>query len=66
VADINNSASIPQAGCITAGLFLQSFVDEDIDWVHVDTYGWNFGDRTGGTEGGEALGFGCGDGLVKD
>lgn len=57
VADINNSASIPQAGCITAGLFLQSFVDDDIDWVHIDTYGWNFGDRTGGTEGGEALGL---------
>lgn len=57
VADINNSASTPQGGCITAGLFLQSFVNPDIDWVHIDTYGWNFGDRTGGTEGGEALGL---------
>lgn len=55
IADISNSGSIPQAGCITAALFLEHFVDENIPWVHIDTYGWNFGDRTGGTEGGEAL-----------
>jgi leucyl aminopeptidase len=55
IADISNSGSIPQAGCITAALFLEHFVDTQIPWVHIDTYGWNFGDRTGGTEGGEAL-----------
>lgn len=55
IADISNSGSIPQAGCITAALFLEHFVDIQIPWVHIDTYGWNFGDRTGGTEGGEAL-----------
>lgn len=55
IADISNTGSIPQAGCITAALFLEHFVDVDIPWVHIDTYGWNFGDRTGGTEGGEAL-----------
>lgn len=57
IADLNNSASIPQAGCITAALFLEHFVNPEISWVHIDTYGWNFGDRTGGTEGGEALGM---------
>lgn len=55
IADLNNSASLPQGGCITAALFLEHFVKPDIPWVHIDTYGWNFGDRTGGTEGGEAL-----------
>ncbi len=55
IADLTNSATIPQGGCITAALFLEHFVKPDISWVHVDTYGWNFGDRTGGTEGGEAL-----------
>ncbi len=55
IADLSNSASLPQAGCITAALFLEHFVDVDIPWVHIDTYGWNFGDRTGGIEGGEAL-----------
>ncbi|MCB1582146.1 MAG: leucyl aminopeptidase family protein [Xanthomonadales bacterium] len=55
IADISNSGSIPQAGCITAALFLEHFVDAEISWVHIDTYGWNFGDRTGGIEGGEAL-----------
>lgn len=57
IADLTNSAKLPQAGCITAALFLEHFVDHEIPWVHVDTYGWNFGDRTGGTEGGEALGM---------
>ncbi|WP_223786941.1 leucyl aminopeptidase family protein [Marinicella meishanensis] len=57
IADISNTGSIPQAGCITAALFLEHFVDANTPWVHVDTYGWNFGDRTGGTEGGEALGM---------
>ncbi len=57
IADITNSATLPQGGCITAALFLEHFVDAETPWVHVDTYGWNFGDRTGGTEGGEALGM---------
>ncbi len=57
IADLTNSSSLPQAGCILAALFLEHFVEADIPWVHVDTYGWNFGDRTGGTEGGEALGM---------
>ncbi len=55
IADLNNSASLPQGGCITAALFLEHFIQPEIAWVHIDTYGWNFGDRTGGTEGGEAL-----------
>jgi len=55
IADLTNSASLPQGGCITAALFLEHFVKPEISWVHIDTYGWNFGDRTGGTEGGEAL-----------
>ncbi len=55
IADLSNTGSIPQGGCITAALFLEHFIKPEISWVHVDTYGWNFGDRTGGTEGGEAL-----------
>ncbi|MFC3195035.1 leucyl aminopeptidase family protein [Marinicella sediminis] len=57
IADLTNSSNLPQAGCILAALFLEHFVDPEIAWVHVDTYGWNFGDRTGGTEGGESLGM---------
>lgn len=55
IADLTNSATLPQGGCITAALFLEHFVEPETSWVHIDTYGWNFGDRTGGTEGGEAL-----------
>ena len=57
IADLTNSATLPQAGCITAALFLEHFVTAETPWVHIDTYGWNFGDRTGGKEGGEALGM---------
>ncbi len=57
IADLTNSASLPLGGCITAALFLEHFIQPEISWVHIDTYGWNFGDRTGGTEGGEALGM---------
>ncbi|MCF6300551.1 MAG: leucyl aminopeptidase family protein [Proteobacteria bacterium] len=55
-ADLSNTGAIAQAGCITAALFLEHFIAKGIPWIHIDTYGWNFGDRTGGKEGGEALG----------
>ncbi len=57
IADHVNSASSSFAGCITAALFLQQFVDPDISWCHFDTYGWNDGDRPGRPAGGEAMGM---------
>jgi leucyl aminopeptidase len=44
VADVVNSASSPQGGAITAGLFLRKFVGQ-VPWSHVDTYMWT--DRAG-------------------
>lgn len=44
VADIYNTSRIPGAGTITAGLFLENFV-EDIPWVHMDIAGTAWLDR---------------------
>lgn len=57
IASHVNSASSGFAGCITAALFLQQFVDQDISWCHFDTYGWNDGERPGRPAGGEAMGM---------
>lgn len=57
IADINNAGKGPFGGCITAALFLEYFVEEDIPWVHIDTFGWNQADRPGRPQGGEALGL---------
>lgn len=57
VADLNNVSSKPMAGAITAALFLQRFVPQDVGWAHLDTYAWNDQTRPGRPEGGEALGL---------
>ncbi len=57
VADLNNSGKSSFGGCITAALFLESFVSPDTPWVHIDTFAWNQADRPGRPAGGEALGL---------
>lgn len=57
VADMANSASNPFAGASVAGLFLDRFVGEGIDWVHFDTFAWNPNPRPGRARGGRGLGL---------
>jgi len=57
VADMNNVASKPMAGAITAALYLQRFVKPQVPWVHLDLYAWNDTTRPGRPEGGEAMGL---------
>ena len=57
IADLNNSAKSSYGGCITAALFLESFVDQNVPWVHIDTFAWNEASRPGRPMGGEALGL---------
>ncbi len=57
IADLNNMGKTPYGGCITAALFLEHFVTEETDWVHIDTFGWNQTARPGRPLGGEALGI---------
>lgn len=54
IADLNNAGSKPFAGSITAALFLESFIEPEIDWVHLDIFGWNDEARPGRPRGGEA------------
>ena len=55
IADINNVSDSGFAGAITAALYLDTFVPEEISWAHIDTYAWNQKNRPGRPEGGEAL-----------
>ena len=55
VADMNNAGSVPQGGAITAALFLESFVEDDIPWAHFDIMAWNRSAQPGKPEGGEAM-----------
>jgi leucyl aminopeptidase len=57
VADMVNSASNPFAGASVAGLFLDRFVGEAIDWVHFDTFAWNPTPKPGRARGGRGLGL---------
>lgn len=57
IADISNTGTSKFAGSVTAALFLDHFVDEGIDWLHLDIYAWNLSDRPGRPAGGEAQGL---------
>ncbi|MDD9900746.1 MAG: leucyl aminopeptidase family protein [Alphaproteobacteria bacterium] len=64
VADIKNSGG-GFAGATTAALFLEKFVDKNIPWVHIDTYGWNPTPRPGRPLGGEAYGIRASFEMIK-
>ena len=57
IADIVNSPSGGFGGAITAALFLESFVAEDVAWAHYDLMAWNVKTQPGRPEGGEAMGL---------
>ncbi|WP_371185494.1 M17 family metallopeptidase [Thalassotalea maritima] len=56
IADMTNCASGPFGGAITAALYLQDFVNEDIDWCHFDIMAFNIRALPGRPKGGEAFG----------
>jgi len=57
IADTNNTHSNGFAGASVAGLFLDKFVGEDIDWAHFDTFAWRPTPKPGRSKGGAALGL---------
>ncbi len=57
VADIGNAADAPLAGAVTAALFLQKFVPDDMPWAHFDTYAWRGTAKPGRPKGGDAFGL---------
>jgi leucyl aminopeptidase len=57
IADIGNSSDAPMAGAVTAALFLQKFVPDEMPWAHFDTFAWRAAAKPGRPKGGDALGL---------
>ncbi len=57
VADLNNAPEGGFAGSVTAALFLEKFVPDDLAWAHFDTFAWMPSAKPGRPKGGEALGL---------
>lgn len=53
IGDIVNTGG-PQAGSVTAALFLEHFVPRNQAWIHIDLFAWNPKAKAGRPEGGEA------------
>ncbi|MEL6487140.1 MAG: leucyl aminopeptidase family protein, partial [Pseudomonadota bacterium] len=57
IADMTNAQSNPYAGASVAGLFLDKFVADGVDWVHFDTFAWCPFPKPGRAKGGTAYGL---------
>jgi len=57
IADLNNTHGNAYAGASVAGLFLDRFVGDDIDWAHFDTFAWRPFAKPGRPKGGAAYGL---------
>jgi len=57
VADLSNISGNAFAGASVAGLFLDRFVGDGIDWAHFDTFAWCPTPRPGRPGGGAACGL---------
>ena len=57
IADINNAHGNAFAGASVAGLFLDKFVGEGLDWAHFDTFAWRPVAKPGRPKGGDAYGL---------
>jgi len=55
IADLNNVGADSYGGAITAALFLQEFLGENIPWLHYDLMAWNLKAKPGKPQGGEAM-----------
>lgn len=66
VADVSSTGDGPFGGAITAALFLQEFVDDEVPWAHFDIMAWNLGDSPGRPSGGEAQGLRAAYAMIED
>ncbi len=55
IADISNASPVPMAGSITAALYLQEFVPDDIAWMHFDMMASNPTAQPGRPKGAEVM-----------
>ncbi len=54
-ADISSTGG--RAGATTAALFLQEFIDNEIEWIHMDVYSWSETNEPGRPKGGADTGM---------
>jgi leucyl aminopeptidase len=66
IADTNNAHSNGFAGASVAGLFLDKFVGEGLDWAHFDTFAWRPASKPGRPKGGDALGLRAAWHMLRD
>lgn len=66
VADLNNIASTPYGGSITAALFLREFTQGQVPWIHIDFMAFNVRALPGRPEGGDAMGMRALFELIQD
>src|SRR3990167_6549798 len=67
IADMTSCVeSSPYGGCITAALFLESFVENNVKWLHFDTCAWHFKPKSGRPIGGDAFGIRAVFELIKN
>lgn len=57
IADTNNTHGNSFAGASVAGLFLDKFVGDNLDWAHFDTFAWRPSPKPGRSKGGAAYGL---------
>lgn len=55
IADIGNASESAFAGCITAALFLERFIEPGTVWAHIDLFAWRPSAKPGRPKGGEAM-----------
>ncbi len=65
-ADISNDPDSGYGGAITAALYLQEFVSNTPSWLHIDMMAWNFINRPGRPQGGEAMAVRALYALIKE
>lgn len=56
VADISSTGS-GRAGATNAALFLETFIDKEIEWLHLDCYAWEQNGKDGRPKGGADTGM---------
>lgn len=66
IADVGNASDSPMAGCITAALFLEKFVEKETAWAHLDTFAWRPAAKPGRPKGGDAMGLRAAWGALKE
>ncbi|MGB3738112.1 MAG: leucyl aminopeptidase family protein [Pontixanthobacter sp.] len=66
IADMNNAHGNAYAGASVAGLFLDRFVGDGIDWAHFDTFAWRPFAKPGRPKGGAAYGLRAAFHMLKE